>query len=414
MSTPFHSSSNIDSSNSPQQQPFRPNGLLTSSSATTSFSSAFDLSTFTTASSINSHDHHGDPLQSTPTTTFMEPPLGNLIPYENPSLAANHHHHQQQQQIFNRDVLLMNRKLAQLALLDSNGNDNNGGLDIAFGGGGGGDSEPFVAFNSNNSNHLHNNSNSHLQMENVQPPPPPPPPFLGPLRRKLDALKAAQSTLQGNFLQSSAQYGQFALQLRHQLNAILQEVNDDLEGMFKGRMLEMAGQQATIEEAISRLESHHHQQRKSGLMNGSSLKNGLGSGEEDHGELLAPLDVDIIRHLLEVAVPGSGIRVPAADPVVSDRQLRTLVLGLLKGGGSGGSGNQVVNGSSEGDQQQQQQHQQQQPLLPNGLFGEQQQQQHSGSSSNNNLVPPAVWSTLEQGGNLWHFCSKVIFQSYLF
>lgn len=359
MSTPFSVIDNQQHLFKQQQQQNSPNGLLTTGN---SFNSAFDLPAF---------NDNG-------TSSLMEPPGTMNVPYEQ-NQPANH------QQLYSRDVMLMNRKLAQLALLDANGNDNgtnnsprNSTLDL-------GDGEhpserPFVPFNSNNSQHHHNSLDSN--QAHSQLPSPARSNYLSPLRRKLEALKSAQSTLQSNFLQSSAQYGQFALQLRHQLNSILQEVNDDLEGMFKARMLELAGAQATIEEAICRLEERANQ-KNNGLGNGENNhfnnKNGCSGGEVD--DELLPADVDIIRQLLEAAVPGSGIRVPAADPVLSDRQMRALVLSLLKGTPVQANGVHPLEVEPANGVQ---------------LFGELGQQQQHGNN-NNQICLPSAWNSLEGG-----------------
>lgn len=168
------------------------------------------------------------------------------------------------------------------------------------------------------------------------------------LRNRLSALKTVQAEFEDNFLASQSQYAIFAHQVRFQVNALLQEMNDDLELMFKGRMGELSAQQCHIEELLFRIEAKAKAKANGG--GGGSGLNGAAPPTEETQSFVNYFDGDFVKFVratIEGTIPCADIRQLNFDQATIERTLRGFIMGLLKPGGGGG-GQQNGGGPSTG------------------------------------------------------------------
>lgn len=182
----------------------------------------------------------------------------------------------------------------------------------------------------NNPNHIHQKSNNNgWNIEFIRQS----------LRSKLATTKRLQQEIQNNYDDSYSNYRSFIIQCRSQLDAIMQNIDGELNQYFKTRMMELNIQKTKIEDIVHKLDE------QSNLFNIQDANTNKLS-DINCEDIFDSDFLQNVQNILESSIDSSlidSIRIPNIDVQTIDRFIRALIFPMNR----------------------QQQHQQQQPILFN-------------------------------------------------
>ncbi|KAI2810587.1 hypothetical protein RDWZM_002479 [Blomia tropicalis] len=154
---------------------------------------------------------------------------------------------------------------------------------------------------------------------------------LAQLQAKYSIVKQTQNEFHNTFGETLGHYSQFMQHCRLHLATILQEISDDYEQTFKGKMLELSRQTQQLEELMFLIE------HKRKMMPSHSV-------DEQQQESLFDnqIDSDLIKFvqtIMDTQINLPEIRLPPIDSIVLERSFRTMLINILKGNAYASNGN---------------------------------------------------------------------------